>query len=256
MLDLSRESSATRIALRPGRPGHRRFRPQLPDRPAAAGAAACGSCKSGAVPTTASRAATGTRTKTSPAITATMGTSMDKPAAALIKDLKSRGLLDDTIVIWTTEFGRMPCSQGSKGRDHNPVHLHLLAGRRRNQGGRYLRRQRRMVVQGRRKHHLLLRLARDRAASSGNRPHPADLPAQRHRPPADRRPRAGDQGDPGVSLPRPVRRASIRRLTPALFMQLGVGPRRIVGRQWRVRLTAIVDIVVAPIAVTLVDNRL
>jgi hypothetical protein len=49
-----------------------------------------------------------------------MGTSMDKPAAALLKDLKARGLLDDTIVIWTTEFGRMPCSQGSKGRDHNP----------------------------------------------------------------------------------------------------------------------------------------
>lgn len=49
-----------------------------------------------------------------------MGTSMDQPAAALIKDLKSRGLLDDTIVMWTTEFGRMPCSQGGKGRDHNP----------------------------------------------------------------------------------------------------------------------------------------
>jgi hypothetical protein len=49
-----------------------------------------------------------------------MGTEMDKPAAALLKDLKSRGLLDDTIVYWTTEFGRMPCSQGSKGRDHNP----------------------------------------------------------------------------------------------------------------------------------------
>jgi Protein of unknown function (DUF1501) len=49
-----------------------------------------------------------------------MGTSMDRPAAALIKDLKRRGLLDDTIVIWTTEFGRMPCSQGTKGRDHNP----------------------------------------------------------------------------------------------------------------------------------------
>src|SRR3954466_12863116 len=49
-----------------------------------------------------------------------MGTSMDRPAAALLKDLKARGLLDDTIVIWTTEFGRMPCSQGSKGRDHNP----------------------------------------------------------------------------------------------------------------------------------------
>jgi hypothetical protein len=49
-----------------------------------------------------------------------MGRSMDQPAAALLKDLKARGMLDDTIVMWTTEFGRMPCSQGSKGRDHNP----------------------------------------------------------------------------------------------------------------------------------------
>ncbi len=49
-----------------------------------------------------------------------MGVAMDKPVAALLKDLKARGLLDDTIVYWTTEFGRMPCSQGSKGRDHNP----------------------------------------------------------------------------------------------------------------------------------------
>ncbi len=49
-----------------------------------------------------------------------MGLSMDKPAAALLKDLKKRGLLDDTIIIWTTEFGRMPCGQGGKGRDHNP----------------------------------------------------------------------------------------------------------------------------------------
>ncbi len=49
-----------------------------------------------------------------------MARGMDQPAAALIKDLKARGLLDDTIVLWTTEFGRMPCSQGGKGRDHNP----------------------------------------------------------------------------------------------------------------------------------------
>jgi arylsulfatase A-like enzyme len=49
-----------------------------------------------------------------------MAASMDRPAAALLKDLKARGLLDDTIVMWTTEFGRMPCSQGGKGRDHNP----------------------------------------------------------------------------------------------------------------------------------------
>ncbi len=49
-----------------------------------------------------------------------MGTEMDKPAAALIRDLEARGLLEDTIVYWTTEFGRMPCSQGTLGRDHNP----------------------------------------------------------------------------------------------------------------------------------------
>ncbi len=43
----------------------------------------------------------------------------DKPIAGLLKDLKSRGLLDDTVVFWTTEFGRTPYSQGTKGRDHN-----------------------------------------------------------------------------------------------------------------------------------------
>src|SRR2546427_107489 len=46
-----------------------------------------------------------------------MGTSMDKPAAALVKDLKARGMLEETIVLWTTEFGRMPCSQAGKGRE-------------------------------------------------------------------------------------------------------------------------------------------
>jgi hypothetical protein len=45
--------------------------------------------------------------------------SMDQPAAALLLDLKTRGLLDDTLLIWTTEFGRMPFSQGGTGRDHN-----------------------------------------------------------------------------------------------------------------------------------------
>jgi hypothetical protein len=45
--------------------------------------------------------------------------SVDKPIAGLLKDLKSRGLLEDTLVIWSTEFGRQPFSQGSVGRDHN-----------------------------------------------------------------------------------------------------------------------------------------
>ncbi len=46
---------------------------------------------------------------------------LDQPAAALIRDLKERGLLEDTLVVWCTEFGRMPFFQkGAKGRDHNP----------------------------------------------------------------------------------------------------------------------------------------
>ncbi len=49
------------------------------------------------------------------------GPILDQPAAALLKDLKQRGLLDDTLVVWVTEFGRMPTFQkGSRGRDHNP----------------------------------------------------------------------------------------------------------------------------------------
>jgi hypothetical protein len=43
----------------------------------------------------------------------------DKPSAALVADLKQRGLLDSTIVLWTGEFGRLPVSQGTDGRDHN-----------------------------------------------------------------------------------------------------------------------------------------
>ena len=45
---------------------------------------------------------------------------MARGCAAFIQDLKQRGMLDDTVILWTTEFGRMPSSQGGKGRDHNP----------------------------------------------------------------------------------------------------------------------------------------
>ena len=45
---------------------------------------------------------------------------VDKPIAGLLKDLKARGMLDDTLVIWGGEFGRTPMAQGGDGRDHNP----------------------------------------------------------------------------------------------------------------------------------------
>ena len=49
------------------------------------------------------------------------GPVLDQPASALLKDLKQRGLLKDTLVVWCTEFGRMPTFQaGASGRDHNP----------------------------------------------------------------------------------------------------------------------------------------
>jgi hypothetical protein len=48
-----------------------------------------------------------------------MAAATDKPVAGLLRDLKSRGLLEDTLVVWSTEFGRMPFTQGTTGRDHN-----------------------------------------------------------------------------------------------------------------------------------------
>ncbi len=54
---------------------------------------------------------------------------VDKPIAGLLKDLKSRGMLDSTLVIWGGEFGRTPMAQGADGRDHNPFGFSMwLAG--------------------------------------------------------------------------------------------------------------------------------
>jgi hypothetical protein len=54
---------------------------------------------------------------------------MARGCAAFIEDLEQRGLLEDTVILWTTEFGRMPSSQGGKGRDHNPfVFTNWLCG--------------------------------------------------------------------------------------------------------------------------------
>jgi uncharacterized protein (DUF1501 family) len=54
---------------------------------------------------------------------------VDKPIAALLTDLKERGMLDETLIVWGGEFGRQPVSQGSGGRDHNPKGFtYFLAG--------------------------------------------------------------------------------------------------------------------------------
>jgi hypothetical protein len=54
---------------------------------------------------------------------------MARGTAALIMDLRQRGMLDETLILWTTEFGRLPSTQGQKGRDHNPyVFTNWLCG--------------------------------------------------------------------------------------------------------------------------------
>lgn len=54
---------------------------------------------------------------------------VDRPIAGLLRDLKARGLLDETLVIWAGEFGRTPMAQGANGRDHNPYGFSIwLAG--------------------------------------------------------------------------------------------------------------------------------
>jgi uncharacterized protein (DUF1501 family) len=60
----------------------------------------------------------------------------DQPIAALLKDLKQRGLLDSTLVIWGSEFGRLPMSQSGDGRDHNPHGFTMWFAGGGAQGGR------------------------------------------------------------------------------------------------------------------------
>ena len=78
---------------------------------------ACGSCRCGA--DTEARRETGTIMAISPGNLASPPAAWTGRPPGLLADLKARGLLDDTLLVWTTEFGRMPFSQGSVGRDHN-----------------------------------------------------------------------------------------------------------------------------------------
>jgi len=57
-----------------------------------------------------------------------MAHQVDQPIAALVKDLKSRGLLESTLIVWAGEFGRTPFAQGTDGRDHNPYGFTIWMG--------------------------------------------------------------------------------------------------------------------------------
>ena len=98
---------------------------------------------------------------------------VDRPIAGLLRDLKARGLLDDTLVVFSTEFGRQPFTQGATGRDHNGgTSVAWLAGCRR-QGRHIIRRKRPLGLAGRHRADVLLRPSRYDPALAGNRPHAA-----------------------------------------------------------------------------------
>jgi uncharacterized protein (DUF1501 family) len=67
-----------------------------------------------------------------------MAASADQPVAALIKDLKQRGLLDETLVLWGGEFGRSPEAQGGKGRDHHNLGFSMWMAGGGIKGGRVI----------------------------------------------------------------------------------------------------------------------
>ena len=121
----SGESPATQAALRPRRPepDHSPASAATACSPAACSSAGSGSSPSSTAPSRWARANLNwdghRRIKSD---YDRHGPILDRPAAALLIDLKARGLLDDTLVLWTTEFGRMPTFQkGTEGRDHNPT---------------------------------------------------------------------------------------------------------------------------------------
>ena len=126
-------------ALRARRPPLPRLRRDVPARPAAGRARASGSSSS-----IAGRGASGTPTATSRGTTRKLCARSDQPVAGLIADLKRRGLLDDTLVIWGGEFGRTPMSEKSDGRDHNPYGFSMFMAGGGIKAGTHLRHDRRV----------------------------------------------------------------------------------------------------------------
>ena len=102
------------------------------------------------------------------------------PSAALVRDLKERGMLDDTLVVWGGEFGRTPFGQGDPAKPNGPrpfrQGLQLVAGRRRRQARHGLRLDRRLRLEHHRRSRPRPRHAGDDPAPLRHRPHAADVP--------------------------------------------------------------------------------
>ena len=198
LTDLSRRAQAGPRPVWPRRAEARHLRGQLPAGPPA------GRARRALHP--ALSHAAGTSTATCPARSRSQCRDTDQPSAALIKDLKQRGLLDDTLVIWGGEFGRTVYWQGTSratnyGRDHHPRCFTVwLAGGGIKPGmtlGETDDFCYNIVKDPVHVHDLHATML----ALPGDRPHAADLQVPGPRLPADRRAWEGGEGDFGL-IPR------------------------------------------------------
>ena len=125
----------------------------------------------------------------------------DQACAALVKDLKQRGLLDDTLVIWGGEFGRTPMVQGGDdGRDHHPNAFTMWLAGGGIKPGITLGETDEFGFNAVEGQSPRPRPARHDAAPAGLRSHQADLPLPGPRFPADRRPRRSGEAAAGVKM--------------------------------------------------------
>ena len=125
---------------------------------------------------------------------------MDQAAAALIRDLKRRGLLDETLVVWGGEFGRTPVSESGSGRDHNPYGYTMFVAGGGFKGGIAYGATDEFGFKAEREPRVDPRPARHAAAPARHGSHEADLPLRRPRLPPDGRVRRSREGHPCVSL--------------------------------------------------------
>ena len=133
---------------------------------------------------------------------ATLGHWVDQPIAALLEDLDTRGMLDETLVVFATEFGRSPGSQNADGRDHHIYRVHDLDGWRRLETGRRAWRDRRDWLPRRRESSLRNRHSRNHSASAWSRFASARGPRPKA---AGHRPRQTNHRDHCVSDDQPGR---------------------------------------------------
>ena len=112
---------------------------------------------------------------------------MDQAAAALIRDLKRRGLLDETLVVWGGEFGRTPVSESGTGRDHNPYGFTMWMAGGGFKGGLAYGATDEFGFKAVENRVSIHDLHATMLAPARHRPHQADLPLRRPRFPADRR---------------------------------------------------------------------